>query len=339
MREMEFLTVEHGSLFWEKDLCRRWSDAAALSGQLDPFSCTPAWQMAFHDAFAPHRRLLITEEEGSVLAFAEHRYPSGVVCLTPVESHWLSCAPLMGEHGIELFLRFLKVCAVEYRPYFPTIVLSALPDFPPFFRSLDQAISNVFRFDLYHSSEQRSASLSGGMDGYLSRRSGNFRCKMKKARRRALEKGVSFERFSPVTIEDADIVYNRMIAVEEKSWKGLGHCGMTETPSREFYHTMIQRMALYGASRVMFATCEGKDIGFIFGGMAGNVYRGQQFSFDSSWKAYSIGDLLQLEQIAWLSEEEADRYDMGMSDDPRMAYKRHWAEGIQTFQTWLMRPR
>ena len=48
---------------------------------------------------------------------------------------------------------------------------------------------------------------------------------------------------------------------------------------------------------------EGKDIGFIFGSMAGQIYRGQQFSFDDSWSHASIGNVLQTEQIKWLCEE------------------------------------
>ena len=88
----------------------------------------------------------------------------------------------------------------------------------------------------------------------------------------------------------------------------------------------------------MFAMHEGKDIGFIFGGMAGSCYRGQQFSYDVDWKAFSIGDLLQLNQLLWLCEEGAVRYDMGMSDHPSMAYKTHWAEMELSLHACLLLP-
>lgn len=137
----------------------------------------------------------------------------------------------------------------------------------------------------------------------------------------------------------ADAVYARMLAVEQRSWKGVGHCGMTESPAREFYADMIRRLAAQGTARVMFARHEGQDIGFIFGGMLGPCYRGQQFSYDAAWKDLSIGNLLQVEQIRWLCEEGAVRYDMGTASGEPMAYKLHWTEAHPTSQTWFLQPR
>ena len=73
--------------------------------------------------------------------------------------------------------------------------------------------------------------------------------------------------------------------------------------------------------------------------MARAVYRGQQFSYDAAWAPFSVGNLLQAEQIRWLCEENAVRYDMGMSGDPRMAYKQHWAEQILMLRTFILAPR
>jgi hypothetical protein len=179
---------------------------------------------------------------------------------------------------------------------------------------------------------------------------------------------VQYERHIPATHEEADALYARMLDVEDRSWKGQENSGISETPSREFYHAMIHRLSVgpqAGCARVMFATHEGRDIGFIFGSLAGgeltsrpfligprgdyitahepsprgSVYRGQQFSYDNSLRSWSVGDLLQYKQIEWLCEEGVARYDMGMSDDPRMAYKAHWAETIRKQQTWIMLPK
>ena len=48
-----------------------------------------------------------------------------------------------------------------------------------------------------------------------------------------------------------------------------------------------------------------------------------------------LGNLLQLEQIRWLCEEGADRYDMG----PQMDYKRHWTEITTRIEARLLRPK
>ena len=113
-----------------------------------------------------------------------------------------------------------------------------------------------------------------------------------------------------------------MLAVEETSWKGIEQCGMTVEPSRAYYARMLRRLAASGTGRVMFARHGERDIGYIFGGLAGPVYRGQQFSYAQDWKSYSIGNLLQAELIKWLCEDHIHRYDMG----PVMDYKKHWAE-------------
>lgn len=338
-RFMKFLNLSHGSLGWNPELTARWTDAAASSGRPDPFSCTPAWQLAFHDAFAPARRLFIHAKDNNVLAFAELTLLSGHVILAPIESHWISASPLLGPDADDLFAEALPFISQEYEGHAPCFLLSGMERGCELFHRLFLRLSPQFRFLKQPVSLQRSASLLGGMDSYLSRRSGNFRSKMKKARRKAAESGILFERVVPSGLKEADAVYARMVAVEEKSWKGKGHCGMTEPPSLEFYHAMIRRLSLYRGGRVMFAMHEGRDIGFIFGGMAGSCYRGQQFSYDTDWKAFSIGDLLQMEQLDWLCEEGAVRYDMGMSDHPSMAYKTHWAETELSLHACLLMPR
>ena len=335
---MELLIQSHGSLDWSPEGVRLWNDIASRSGRPDPFCCTPAWQLAFHDAFSPSRRLLLHVEENNMLAFAEMALSSGRPCLVPLECHWLSGCPLLGPDAAELFAWTCALLPRVYRNTMPAYVISGLEEESPLMQHLQKRFEGLFRFLPQPVLLQRSASLVGGMDGYLSRRSANFRAKMKKARRRAEAWGVTFARHVPATLEEADAIYARMLTVEEKSWKGREHCGMTETPSRQFYHAMIRRLALYRGGRVMFAVHDGTDIGFIFGGLAGPFYRGQQFSYDADWKAFSIGDLLQLEQIGWLCEENALRYDMGMSDIPAMAYKSHWAEKEQKLLAWLLLP-
>jgi hypothetical protein len=61
-------------------------------------------------------------------------------------------------------------------------------------------------------------------------------------------------------------------SVELTSWKGIGKCGMAETPAKEFHDSMLKRLASAKGGRVIFAKHE--DKGIIFGGMAGSIYRG-----------------------------------------------------------------
>jgi hypothetical protein len=91
----------------------------------------------------------------------------------------------------------------------------------------------------------------------------------------------------------------------------------------DFYHLMLRELSETTDARVSMACFEGRDNGFIFGGMLVRIYRGQQFSFVDDWAAGSVGNALQAEQIKWLCEEGANRCDLGLLQGPAMEYKQH----------------
>ncbi len=318
---------------------RAWAKIAASTDQADPFCCTAAWQLSFHETFSPKRRLLIEATAGSRIAFAEMFFSPQDIYLTPIETGWLFGCPLLGGQAVELLTEAIEYAAGVYRPFFPALMISGIRPGGTLARRLLQVFNHNYDIFLYAESVQCAASLAGGVDGFLSRRSANHRSKLKKAARQALEKGVRFERIVPSSPEESRTAFSRMLAVEHTSWKGIGRCGMTESPARQFYTVMLDRLSASKEARVIFAKHEDKDIGFIFGGMVGKIYRGQQFSYDERWKIFSIGNILQLEQIAWLCEENAERYDMGPLTGPRMHYKAHWTEKEFKLQTWILRKR
>ncbi|MDR2503603.1 MAG: GNAT family N-acetyltransferase [Deltaproteobacteria bacterium] len=253
--------------------------------------------------------------------------------MTPIEPHWFFGCPLLGREAVELLYEAVGHIKKFYSPYFPETIVSGIRPHGETASRLWRFFGSGFDFYLHSAGIQCSASLKDGVDGFLSRRSANHRHKLKKEGVRASDKGIYFERIMPSSPEDAARTYSRMLAVEYASWKGIGKCGITEPPSRQFYDIMLRRLSVTKTARVIFAKREDKDIGFIFGGMAGRIYRGQQFSYDNEWKNFSIGNLMQMEQIHWLCQEGARRYDMG----PRMDYKVHWTEKETHMQTWIIR--
>jgi CelD/BcsL family acetyltransferase involved in cellulose biosynthesis len=108
---------------------------------------------------------------------------------------------------------------------------------------------------------------------------------------------------------------------------------MAGPPSSGFYRQMLRRLAASGAARVVFARAGERDVGYVFGGVAGPFYRGQQFSYAEECRSLSLGNLLQLAQIRWLCEDGVARYDMGSV----MEYKTHWAELEGRGEAWLLR--
>ncbi|MCA8974342.1 MAG: GNAT family N-acetyltransferase [Planctomycetes bacterium] len=310
-----------------------WNRAAAQAAQIDPFCCRTEWQFSFHEAFYPHLPLHLRERAGSIIAFAEHDDAGFGPLLAPVESHWLFGSPLLGTDAVALLTEFLAERTGDGPS--PSLLLSGLSADGPTVGAITASFGRRYLIHRLAPTTLCSASLAGGLDGYLSRRSGSWRRNLGQAARRAAALGVTFERCRPRDAEHAAAVYDRMIAVERTSWKGIGRCGMAEPPSLDFYGRMLRRLAASGGGRVMFARHEERDIGFIFGGLAGAVYRGQQFSYAEEWSRCSIGNLLQLEQLRWLCEEGIGRYDMG----PDMPYKQHWTEIRTDIEARLLQPR
>lgn len=320
------------------DFLAHWRDLAVTTGQADPVCCSPAWQLSFHEVFAPERRVFYAASAQAAIIFAEYRSPDGRLYLLPLEDSWLFGQPLLGAYAPFLLAEIMPELLDAGSGKMPDVIISGIME-PSFFASaLFQRFYPSCLFYRQPSSTGAAASLAGGLDGWMGRRSANHRAKLRKAAKHAHARGVVFERCRPDPGNARD-VYRRMLAVEGKSWKGLGQCGMAESPSREFYDALIRRYAATDSALVIFATLENEDIGFIFGGMRGNIYRGQQFSYARTHAALSIGNLLQLQQIAWLCELGVERYDMGPSTGERMQYKKHWTEQLRTINTWIMRGR
>ena len=310
-----------------------WNRAAERSSQGDPFCCRTEWQLSIQEAFFPSRQLHLRESSSGLLALAERSYPGLGPTLEPLDSLWLFGSPLLGPGAADLLEAFLAERASQGRSS-NLVVSGLLPEDP-----LRDRILRSFhaRYDIYRAKtvEVCSASLAGGLEGFLARRSPLFRKRLRQAARRAESRGLGFERISLRSAAEAHETFERMLAVERTSWKGIDHCGMTETESSRFYRALAQRLAASGTGRVIFARADERDVGFVFGGLAGAVYRGQQFSYAEEWRASSIGNLLQQEQLRWLEEEVVLRYDMG----PLMDYKCHWAEIRTPMEVLLLRPK
>ena len=313
-----------------------WNRAATSTNQADPFCNCEAWQLSFQDAFSPNRKLLYAEYSGSVCVFAEFAFSPNRIFLTPVESHWFFGSPLLGPDAVDILHNSFGFLEKNYGRTFPLFALGGVRPQGRLARRLFKAFGKTFTFYLHATGEQGCASLNGGVEGFLGRRSANHRAKVRKQARRVAEAGVCFERVQPASSKEASAAYQRIIAIERQSWKGIDQCGMTESPSKEFYDIMLQRLSATRSARIIFARHEDNDIGFIFGSMAGKIYRGQQFSYDNTWRHAGLGNVLQLEKVRWLCEQGAKRYDMGPVTGPKMDYKRHWTEKHIPVETWIL---
>lgn len=304
-----------------------WNRAALVRRLQDPMAGTAAWQLSAHEVWGGDRQILSRADSNAHVVFALKESGWQHYELQPLETIWGFGVPLVGDWAVDLLaevvdeVRHLRKASPE------RIVLTGISPNATAHADLHARFSR--RFDLWVSSKpmlQCAASLDGGVEGFLGRRTGNFRRKLRQQQRRATEAGVTVEHLSPKTLAEADRCFARMVAVEQRSWKGLGRCGMDGPDTIRFYRAMLRRLALLGRARIGFARTQDTDIGFIFGGVVGSIYRGQQFSFDQHYAHLSIGNLLQFDQVVRLCEEGITRYDLGPLLGPRMDYKAHWIE-------------
>lgn len=190
------------------------------------------------------------------------------------------------------------------------------------------------RWEVYqgHPTVRRIASLEGGLEGFLSRRSASTRSRF----RRTLKK---FEH-SELTIEQPEFrversaeLFERLRSVESRSWKGLSGMGVDQGDMSDFYRLMLPRLGELGRLRLRFITHRGRDVAYVLGGVMEGTYRGLQFSFDNDYRQHSLGNVLQLLEIRDLAAEGVRRYDLGTD----MGYKRRWAELAESTATLILR--
>lgn len=240
--------------------------------------------------------------------------------LGPLEAHWRFGSPLLGPHAVDLLID--TICSLRHSKFTGRIIIE-VPGLKPGGRDAALLQSAFPSQERLGQDSQASASLLGGMDGWLSRRSGNFRRKLRKAQGAAAQYGVSFERHSPRSKAEASELYRRMLAIEAESWKGALGSGLFAVS--RFYGALLQAYAAQGAVRVILARAGEVDIGFCFGGEAFGVYRGQQTSYAEAWKDFSLGVLMHFETAQWLSADKALLQHFGPIS-PRLSYKESFCE-------------
>ncbi|HUS64759.1 MAG TPA: GNAT family N-acetyltransferase [Kofleriaceae bacterium] len=302
------------------------------SADIDHFCSASDWILPAAEALMPPRLPWLRQSEHGYVALMRERHPGGMV-LQPLEAMWGLACPIVGAEVAALSAEL----SAELRATAPrdALMLCGLQQGTPRFGAVVRALGQTHRLRLGMVTRRFGASLAGGVDGFLSRRSANFRVALKRAQRRAEARQI---RFVPAPVgtaqADADRAYDRLLAVEARSWKGRDEVGIASTEMLAFYRVMIRRLARRGALRLMFAVDGDTDVAYILGGLFGSTYRGLQFSFADGYDALSLGNLCQLEQIRALCDEGVTFYDLGAE----VEYKRRWGETLRETVTLLAVP-
>lgn len=300
-------------------------DAAVLqTGNVDLFCSSSYWILPAIQAFHPeHEPWLYRSEDGAMwAAMALGVSPSVGRFVAPFESMWGLATPFVGADTYAVAEFVASILKRRERDW-DALWLSGLQRGTPSFDHLVQTFGSRYRLGLGPSTKRHVASLEGGWDTYLARRTRKFRKNLRRSKRLSEARGLVFERYPSFDTEaTAMALYDRILAVEATSWKGQTDQGINTGSMVEFYRLMLPRLARDNRLRVVVATDDGADVGYVFGAVFGGTFRGLQVSFNDEYREMSLGNIMQSEMIQLLCGEGVDFYDLG-SDLP---YKTRWAE-------------
>ena len=312
---------------------RDYDRAVSADPAIDHFCSRSAWILSFHDAFRAGETLHVAREGDAFVALAAVHEPRVGVVLQPLEAMWCFASPLVGDGSCDLLRQMLAESALTGERV--TLLLSGIPATRQRLEPLIRMLGVGFALRPLDETVRFQASLAGGVEGWLARRGSRFRRNLRSARRRTRTAGVVFEMASPTDSAATVAIYERVLAIERHSWKSRTGSGVERGPMREFYARMLPRLAESGALRVLVATRDGVDLGYLYGGTDGELFRGLQFSFREEARALGLGNALQAEMLEQLCAEGIGIYDLGSQSE----YKRHWAEAGLTTAGLLARPR
>ena len=293
----------------------------AQTPAIDRFCSASAWILAATAALMPPRAPFSFKGEHGYFAAMRGVHPAGFPYVEPVELAWGLASPLIGRDAVGLVAEVVPLLAG--RRDWQLAIFSGLTVTGPQRRALDATLPARWERRRGQPTIRHVASLDGGIDGFLSRRSRDLRKSLRKSLRAATDAGMTFESVR-ASEADAHALYERIQAIEARSWKSREGVGIHAGPMRAFYGSMLPRLCALDQQRTIFARLNDRDVGYILGAVMVGEYRGLQFSYDADFGELGIGGLLQYHQVYELCSEGIARYDLGTEMD----YKRRWAEEI-----------
>ena len=308
----------------------RYDEAVLATPAIDHFCSSSLWTLPAIQHFSPASRPFIVRSQNTYLTLARTRYNDGTRLVHPLEAMWALASPLAGAHPEELVE--LLASSLTDDDSWDIALVSGIGGGSELWQKLVPVLSRRFSLSRGPATRRYIAGLASGVDGFLANRSTGFRKNLRKAEKRARGAGLLFEIANHCEASEVDPSFDRLLAIERKSWKGQRGVGIDGDPMGSFYREMNRRLVERGARRLLFATLDGADVAYIFGGLFGDTYRGLQFSFDHRYADLSLGNLSQLEQIRHLCNEGVPNYDLGTE----VRYKKHWGDRVFTTSSFFV---
>ncbi len=274
----------------------------------------PLWQLAAHDFLHPadeRRGHFIVEEDGNWLIFVVRERDG--VCF-PFESAWMFSCPVLGDPdrlaGMILALPQLLAGPVG-------LCLGGMRCDGPLHEALRRLRPFARRYSEFSVTECMIIDLDEGVERWVGRRSPKFRRTL-----RAAEKEGGIE-IVAAGDETAEALFARVLAIQQQTYKWREGTDIFQSPEYAgFYRSLLGGLRDQGQLRLLFARRGDEDLAYIFGGVAGETYRGLQMSYREDLRSLGLGNRLQWENLRRCEAEGITRYDLGMHSP----YKERWAD-------------
>lgn len=294
-----------------------WDAAVDETPDVDAFCASTPWSFSAAGAFPDADEPVIVGDGVAFCGMRSVRSEAGPV-LVGLDPVWGFATPFVGPPMHAAQMLSLRLEADD--DWQLAVVAGQREDSP-----LTACLAHVAddRWTLYRGGTEARLriDLGGGVEEWFARRSPRFRQRLRRLERDADARGLAVEDVSAVP---PDELFDRVVAIDARSWKGAEATGLASDDLQAFYRRVFARLGARDHLRVLVARLDGEDVGYIAGGVRDHLYRGLQLSHDADHADLGIGHLLQLAQLRLLEEEGIATYDLGMDMD----YKRRWADRI-----------
>lgn len=307
---MQRLTIEE-----LRERTGAWASAVLRTPGISTLCAGPLWQLAAHDFLnrdAGPREHLILEDAGNWMTFVKRREDG--VCF-PFESAWMFGSPLAGDPA-GLVGMILAAPRLLSQPM--GLCLGGIRCGGPLHEAIAELRPLIRRYSEFPVTECMLIDLGEGVDRWLERRSRSFRRTLRDA-----GKGDGIEIVAVGEEASPDELFARILAIQEQTYKWREGTDIFRSAEYiGFYRSLLGGLREQGRLRLLFARRGDEDLAYIFGGVAGDSYRGLQMSYREDMRSLGLGNRLQLENLRRSEAEGITRYDLGMHSP----YKERWAD-------------
>ncbi|MFT5525889.1 MAG: CelD/BcsL family acetyltransferase involved in cellulose biosynthesis [Pirellulaceae bacterium] len=299
-----------------------YDQSVCATPDISPVCSSSDWILSAHRWLHGKRDLVIaTDDAGNWVVLARRREVEYEMW-EALESFWGFTLPVIGPDvtaGVEMFRELVGSTglAASVTPENRFVRVSGIPaesELEGLLRTL------IWRKEFeFEGVETMQIDLHSGVDAYLQSQSRKFRRNMRRSEEQRTSSSMAY-----VVADDSgvDEIMSRILDIERRAYKQRQGMGIFDRERFvEFYREMAFKASCRGELRVRFATCNGKDIAYIFGRTMLDSYRGWQMAYDEEYGEVGIGNLLQLENMRDVFDLGIRRYDLGMYSE----YKEKWA--------------